>query len=230
LDETTSTNDDAKRGASEGAPHGDVWIAESQTKGRGRRGRAWLSAPGENLLFSVLLRMHAPPQNLPLVALAAGLAAHDAIAKSVPRARIKWPNDVVVDRKKIAGVLVESANNAVVVGIGINVHSTHFPPEISPFATSVACEKGNPDRAALLMDTLFALDRDAPIVAARGLAPIHARLCERDAVRGERVEHDGRTGVAEGIDQDGRLLVRFGVAIERITSGEVNALVWRSPP
>src|SRR5688572_1664903 len=107
LVETTSTNDEAKRGAKEGAAHLTVWTAESQTAGRGRQGRAWSSPRGENLLFSVLLRIACPPARVSLVALVAGLAVRDAVAKLLPAARaeavkVKWPNDVLVGDKKIA--------------------------------------------------------------------------------------------------------------------------------
>src|SRR5580692_2770294 len=92
----TSTNDEAKRGAREGAEHGTTWVAEQQTAGRGRHGRSWASSPGESLLFSVLARVACPASSLPPVALVAGLAVRDAVARAAPGAEIqlKWPNDV----------------------------------------------------------------------------------------------------------------------------------------
>jgi BirA family biotin operon repressor/biotin-[acetyl-CoA-carboxylase] ligase len=152
--ETESTNDDAKRGAREGAPHGATWLAESQTRGRGRQGRAWTSPRGENLLFSVLLRLSCPPQRVPPLALVAGLAVRDAVARALgddDAVLVKWPNDVLVRRptdgrtRKIAGILVESALAGsrvehVVVGVGINVHTRDFPEEIAEVATSLALE------------------------------------------------------------------------------------------
>src|SRR5262249_42453014 len=154
----------AKAGARAGAPHGQVWLAERQTRGRGRLGRSWLSAPGENLLFSVLVRLGSPPARVPPIALACGLAVRDAVAKLVPseRVAVKWPNDVVVldpqrpGYRKIAGVLVESAVvgakvDYVVIGIGVNVHTRRFPPELATLATSIALESpAVPDRAELL--------------------------------------------------------------------------------
>src|SRR5690606_23130214 len=114
--------------------HGTVWVAESQTGGRGRQGRAWVSPRGENLLFSVLLRIACVPMRVPLIALVSGLAVRDAVARVLPdrEVLVKWPNDVLVSGKKIAGVLVESSIagskvDHVVVGIGINVHTRHFP-------------------------------------------------------------------------------------------------------
>lgn len=216
LDETASTNDVAKRAAKLGAPHGATWLAETQTAGRGRQGRVWLAQRGESLLFSVLARIVCPPSRLPLLALAAGLAVRDAVAKAAPRAdvRVKWPNDVVCEGKKVAGILVESigatgANAALVIGVGINVHSRTFPAEISPRATSVALlAHAPPERAQLLADVLAGLDKDLTLVAAKGLGLVHARLTKADALAGARVVTDaGMTGTARGIDTEGRLLV-----------------------
>jgi BirA family biotin operon repressor/biotin-[acetyl-CoA-carboxylase] ligase len=211
LAETTSTNDEAKRGARSGAEHGTVWVADAQTAGRGRQGRVWQSAPGENLLCSVLMRLEGPPANLPLVGLAAGLAVCDAI----DRAKVKWPNDVLVGGKKIAGILGETADGALVMGIGINVLS--HPPNVN--ATSLKAEGQSVDKDALLERVVSSLLRDAPLVAARGIAPIHARLGEADALRGRHVRTDeGIEGIAEGIDEEGRLIV----GSHRLAYGEVH--------
>jgi BirA family biotin operon repressor/biotin-[acetyl-CoA-carboxylase] ligase len=233
LAETTSTNDEAKGAAKAGAPHGSTWVAESQTAGRGRQGRTWVSPRGENLLFSVLLRVSCPPARLPPLALVAGLAVRDAIARAAPGkdVGIKWPNDVVVGRgrKKVAGVLVEatlqgSLVEAVIVGIGINVHTRDFPEELAPRATSVTLVADSPpDRGAILADVLAALDRDCELVAARGLGLVHARLTAADALRSEQVTSDSGAGTAEGIDVDGRLLVRTAEGIlTRWGAGEVH--------
>jgi BirA family biotin operon repressor/biotin-[acetyl-CoA-carboxylase] ligase len=221
LGETTSTNDEAKRAGKLGAPHGSVWIAERQTAGRGRQGRLWESPGGENLLFSVLLRHAGSPARLPLVALVAGLAVAEAVSRAAPSAtlQIKWPNDVVVPSeggglRKVAGVLVEtsiagSVADAIVVGIGVNVHTRVFPDHLAPIATSVAClaEGPPPERAEILADILEGLGRDAPFVLARGLGIVHARLARRDALLGRAVRSERGAGVARGIDGEGRLLV-----------------------
>ncbi len=232
-DETASTNDDAKRAAKEGAPAGALFLAESQTAGRGRMGRAWLSARGENLLFSVLLRPSCPPARVPPLALVAGLAVRDAVAKVVGEGevKVKWPNDVLVRGKKIAGVLVESTVvgsrvDAVIVGIGLNVLSRDLPDAIASTATSVALElpagASPPDRAEILVDVLAGLDRDLGHVAARGLGLVHARLTRADALRGRRVAGEVGAGIAEGIDEGGRLLVRDDAGVlHRWASGEV---------
>ncbi len=245
LVETGSTNDDAKAGARAGAPHGAVWIAESQTRGRGRQGRAWVSPMGESLLFSVLLRVSCAPARVPPLSLVCGLAVRDAVARALgerdgERALVKWPNDVVVrDRsgagwRKVAGVLVESALAGakvehVVVGIGVNVHTRDFPEELAAIATSVAREAASPpDRAELLADVLASLERDVEQVAHRGLGAVHGRLAAHDALAGRAVEGDDGVlaGTACGIDPDGRLLVRRADgAIARVASGEVRLRV-----
>jgi BirA family biotin operon repressor/biotin-[acetyl-CoA-carboxylase] ligase len=230
LDETESTNDDARRGAKSGEPHGATWVAESQTAGRGRQGRSWVSPRGENLLVSVLARVSCVPARLPPLALVAGLAVRDAVARAVPRAEvgIKWPNDVVAGGKKVAGVLVEatvtgSKVDAIVVGFGINVHTRSFPDEIADRATSIALLGGeNPDRAEILADVLAGLDRDLALCAARGIGLVHARLSAADVLRGKRVHGEAGSGVAEGIDHEGRLVIRTDDGtIARLTAGEV---------
>lgn len=250
LAETGSTNDDAKEGAKDGAPHGAVWLAEAQTRGRGRQGRTWSSPPGENLLFSVVLRVPIPSARVPLVALVAGLAVRDAVAKALtPRAGggdqdearvlVKWPNDVVVRSasdpshrlRKIAGILSEAVLvgarvDHVIVGVGLNVHSRAFPDELAALATSVALELGpggEPDRAELLADILASLDHDVEHVAQHGLGMVHARLAACDALAGRDVEADDGTleGVAAGIDSAGNLLVRTAGGVSKVASGEV---------
>jgi len=247
--ETGSTNDDAKHGAREGAPHGAVWLAESQTFGRGRQGRAWLSPRGENLLFSVLLRLRCAPARVPPVSLVVGLAVRDAVARALGPAAdadvvVKWPNDVMVRGaggalRKVAGVLVESALAGakveyVVVGIGINVHTRALPDDVAAIATSIAIERDargeggslpELERAEILADVLAGLERDVELVAHKGLGHVHARLTRHDALMGRAVESvgDGNVrGTASGIDSDGRLLVRRDDGtLVHVSSGEM---------
>jgi BirA family biotin operon repressor/biotin-[acetyl-CoA-carboxylase] ligase len=235
---TSSTSDDAKRAAADGAPHGSTWVAEAQTAGRGRQGRSWLAARGESILASVLVRAQCPPARLPPIALVAGLAVRDAVARAAPEAHvvIKWPNDVLVEGRKVAGILVEAITvgarvDAVVVGLGINVHSRDFPPDLASRATSVALISSHPsgpppDRADLLADALAGLDRDLHVVVERGLGLFRARLESADGLRGLVVRNDsGEAGVASGVDDDGRLLVRRedGV-VARWSAGEVHVV------
>ncbi len=241
LETTSSTNDDAKRGAQSGAPHGATWVAEEQTAGRGRQGRCWLATRGESLLFSVPPRLACPPPRLPGLSLRAGLVVRDAVANAAPRATVqmKWPNDVLAGGAKVAGVLVEAITSgsrvdAVVVGVGINVHSRHFPDEVAGRATSVTLfgdpTRPPPDRAEILADVLCGLDRDVHVVLARGLGMVRARLDAADALRGRAVANalegattSGREGEAAGIDDEGRLLVRTKSGqIVRWSAGEVH--------
>jgi BirA family biotin operon repressor/biotin-[acetyl-CoA-carboxylase] ligase len=214
---TTSTNALANRAAREGAPHGATWVAEQQTAGRGRRGHSWVSPAGEGLLFSVLVRLACAPAKIPPIALVAGLAVRDAVATAAPAAvvAVKWPNDVLVDDRKLAGVLVEAVTvgarvEALVIGVGINVHTRAFPEDLADRATSVALVASTPpDRAEILANALGSLDRDLHVVVGRGLGLLRGRLERADALRGRRVRSDaGDEGIASGMDDDGRLLVR----------------------
>ncbi|HVH43639.1 MAG TPA: biotin--[acetyl-CoA-carboxylase] ligase [Labilithrix sp.] len=243
LAETGSTNDDAKAGARGGAAHGAVWIAETQSRGRGRQGRAWISPPGENLLFSVLLRITCAPARVPPLSLVCGLAVRDAVASAVgdgERVLVKWPNDVVIRERtgsgfrKVAGILVESALAGskvehIVVGIGVNVHTREFPPELEAVATSVAREASHaPERARLLADILASLDHDVEHVAHRGLGIVHGRLAAHDALNGRPVESEDASvaGLACGIDPDGRLLVRRpDGSVAKVASGEMRVRI-----
>ncbi len=237
LDETGSTNDDAKSGARDGAPHGALWVAETQSQGRGRQGRGWTSPRGENLLFSVLLRIPCLPMRVPPLALVVGLAVRDAVAKILgDGVALKWPNDVVVRHgdglRKIAGVLVESSVigsrvDHLVVGVGVNVRTRTFPVELRQRATSIAIECEHAvSPAQLLADILVGIENDVERVAHHGLASVHARLVAADVLRGRAVNIDERgtgggapspssrrremndvAGTGAGIDVDGRLLV-----------------------
>jgi len=214
LEQTASTNDDAKTAARAGAEHGRVWVAESQTAGRGRQGRTWSAKAGESLLFSVLMRVQCAPSRVPPVALAAGLAVRDAVAKHLGYVHdasvesdclVKWPNDVLVRRpsdgalRKVAGVLVESSITAsrvefVVIGIGLNVHALAFGPDLDAIATSVDLERRERGirepacRAEIVCDILEGLERDVDRVAYKGFEHVHARFHAHDALRGRAVQ------------------------------------------
>jgi BirA family biotin operon repressor/biotin-[acetyl-CoA-carboxylase] ligase len=220
LAETGSTNDDARAWAVEGARDRSVVVADTQARGRGRHGRVWSSPPGASLAMSIVLRPDLPPARLPTLALVAGLAVRRAIALRAPRARVKWPNDVVIATPdgllKIAGVLVEGALSGagvehVIVGVGVNVARASFPPELEDRATSLAmlgASGGMLDRGALVIDVIEALDDELArhLRDPDALAP---RLAEHDALRGARVSIEGGgTGTADGIAPDGRLRVR----------------------
>lgn len=160
-----STNRMGMAWAAEGAPNGAVVLAEYQTRGKGRHGRAWQAAAGQNLLFSVILRPVLTPARYGLLTLAGSLAVKEAIAPLVApsRVQIKWPNDILIEGQKCCGILSESAigpGAAVVIGIGLNVNQSVFPPDIADRATSVLLATGRRvDRASLMADVLRQLDR-----------------------------------------------------------------------
>lgn len=220
--ETASTQDML---AGSDHPHGTVAAAEHQTAGRGRSGRRWDDAPSAALLFSVLLR--APPgAALPQLSLVAGLAVAAAVEGefSVP-AMVKWPNDVLFEGRKLAGVLLEASGSVVVCGIGINVNQSEgeLPPETRLPATSLRMAAHRPlDRGVVLAAVLTELERlyDAWLVS--GLAVLLDELEQRNALRGLSVRVGVRAGTAGAIAPDGRLtivLVRGDVVL--VESGEV---------
>jgi BirA family biotin operon repressor/biotin-[acetyl-CoA-carboxylase] ligase len=166
------------------------------------------------------------------LSLVVGLAVRDAVATAIgsDAPMVKWPNDVHVGGKKIAGILVESSVAGakvenLIVGIGINVHTRQFPDDFA--ATSVALEGGAMGREDILAHVLAGLERDMERAAHLGLeGGVHARLSKYDALRGRRVEADGLSGVASGIDVEGRLIVtRDDSVVDRIVSGEVHLRV-----
>lgn len=240
--ETGSTNDDARAWAAEGGARRGarlVVVADAQARGRGRHGRAWSSPPGASLALSIVLRPALPAARVPVVAILAGLAVRRAIAVRAPDARVKWPNDVVVQTaerlRKIAGVLVESSFagaqvDHVVVGVGVNVARDAFPAELADRATSLALLGAHGaalDRGSLVIDLLEAIDDELATYLAtpEGLP---ARLAEWDALRGAAVSIEGGLrGVADGIAEDGRLRVRTdGGALQLASAGEVTVVAF----
>jgi BirA family biotin operon repressor/biotin-[acetyl-CoA-carboxylase] ligase len=217
--ETGSTNDDALAAARSGAPHGATFVADAQSAGRGRRGRHWFAAPGESLLCSLLLREQLGLERAALLALVAGLAVRSAIANAcssadqAARVRVKWPNDVFIDERKVAGVLCEShvqgpALVATVVGFGVNVSGRAFPDELHATATSLALASVHTTREDLLLDVLRGLERRVATLVNEGVVALVTELAQNDALFGRRVRIDGVEGVAAGFDHTGRLLLR----------------------
>lgn len=232
-DEIGSTNDRAKELADEGAEHGEVVVAESQTAGRGRRGRRWASPPRKNVYLSVVLRPDLPPARAPELTLVASIAVCDALRQAGVGAGIKWPNDVLASGRKIAGVLTELAAEAervhwVVVGMGVNVNARpeDFPEEIRGEATSILIERGQPaPRALFAAACLSALESWFDVHAEEGFGAIRDAWRERNVTLGREVvvAADGReiAGRAEDIDDGGALLVRGPGGIERVLAGDV---------
>ncbi len=220
--ETTSTQDVLREGD---LPHAAVAVAEHQTAGRGRSGRRWDDAPSAALLCSVLLRPPATAQPAQ-ISLVAGLATAAAIEQEAGvDALVKWPNDVLVGGRKVAGILLEASGGIVVCGVGINVNQEEpdLPTATRLPATSLRIAAGRPfDRGIVLVSVLAELERRYEDWLAGGLASLAAELEQRNALRGRRVRVGGREGRAGMIAPDGRLTVALdqGGAI-LVESGEV---------
>jgi BirA family biotin operon repressor/biotin-[acetyl-CoA-carboxylase] ligase len=213
LRETTSTNDRARALAAAGAPHGTLVTAAAQSAGRGRQGRAWSAPPGRALLMSLVLRD--PRRLLPL---AAAVAVGEAAGRG---ARIKWPNDVLLDGRKVAGILAEGRPQEgwAVVGIGLNVavRPGDLPAELHDTAATLGLEPSDVEpvlgRVLAALERALALD-DAPLLDA---------WRARDALRGREVAWAGGRGRAAGVDGGGRLVVELaGGGRTTLEAGEVH--------
>lgn len=210
---TDSTNLRARALALGGAPHGTLVTAGEQSAGRGRQGRTWSAPPGRALLMSLVLRE--PPRMLPLIA---AVAVADACGTD---ATIKWPNDVLLGGRKVAGILVEGRPQEgwAVLGIGVNVavRPEDLPAELRERATGLG--RAPEDVEAVLAELLGALDRRLAGAPADTLAAWR----ERDALRGRTITWTGGAGVAAGVDDDGRLLVDVeGARRVALDAGEVH--------
>ena len=209
LESVGSTNDAARELAEQGAEHGTLVTAGEQTAGRGRQGRSWVTPPGTALAASLILREFDP-----LLPLRAGLAVADVAG---PDAQVKWPNDVWLDGRKVAGILVEARGWAV-LGIGVNVavDVASLPPDVQAIAGTLG---RTPDQLdATLEELLGALELRL------GETPeaVLDALRERDALLGRDVVWDGGEGTADGIDETGALLVILGDGTtRRLSAGEV---------
>jgi BirA family biotin operon repressor/biotin-[acetyl-CoA-carboxylase] ligase len=205
-------------------PEGAVAVCDEQTAGRGRLGRSWVVPAGAGVLVSVLLR---PPEGrvpaeLSLVGgVAVALAVEDALGLS---SQIKWPNDVMVDRRKVAGVLAEARDGAVVLGVGLNVNQTRaeLPGDATVEPASLRTVDGvTRERAPLLADLLAHLETAYAAWRERGLDGIYDDLGARDFLRGRRVAVGDEEGLAVKIDRGGRLEVAVDGEVRLVESGEV---------
>ena len=233
-DSVPSTMDVAAGLAGEGAPHGVVVAAHQQTAGRGRRGATWLSPPDAGIYLSLIARPDSATDTcgagtLALITLAAGVGVRDGILQATGLApALKWPNDLMVGRRKLAGILAEghaigSPDQAVVIGVGINVQPAAYPPAVSERATSIEGELGR----AIDRDVLFTAVVDGMLQRLAGLDRnpgdiLQAWRAASPLAIGTRVEWDGRGGVTAGIDDNGALLVRTATGVERIIAGELH--------
>lgn len=239
LDECGSTNDEAARLARAGAEHGTVVTARTQSGGRGRQGRTWHSPATGNVYLSCVLRPSLAPDRVPPITLAAGLGVSDAVNSVGASSSLKWPNDVLVADKKIAGVLTEMITRgadpgSVVLGVGVNVGASAFPPPLDAIATSLRVELGEaaPDAEGFTPVLLAALEHWLDRFFAGGVAAIapawelRASRLPVSAVIGGRVV----VGRARGLDPDGALrLEEPGGAVHRIMAGDVMLAPGESP-
>ena len=237
LDTTTSTNDVAAHLAELGAAEGTTVAADAQTAGRGRLGRAWFSPPGAGLYVSIVLRpsgdLSTRSNPSAFLTLASGVAIAEGVrtGTGLP-AEIKWPNDVMIARRKLAGILAEAAAQGnrlqhVIVGFGVNLQNTSFPVELADRATSIEAETGRPvDRAQIFTQIPIAFSaRYRDLQAGRFDAILSAWRALSPSLPSSWVEWDTPAGVmrgrAENIDEHGALMVRVGSNIERLVAGEV---------
>ena len=233
-----STNSEAMRAASEGAPEGSVFLAEEQLSGRGRGGHTWHSARSTGIYCSVILRPAMPPSDALIFSLAAGLAVRAAVAEIAPQLPVdlKWPNDALLGGKKFCGILTEMNAEAtrvrhLVVGVGINVNQAKFPAELRDIATSLRLETGTEwSRVELSAALLKSLDREyRSLVESEGARNAILRRFEESSlsVRGQKVridENGGLAGITEGLDERGFLRVRTEDRLQTVVSGTVRII------
>jgi len=212
---TESTNIDARAGA-----HGDVFTADFQTAGRGRLDHRWESAHGLNLMLSAVFdASHMPPAEVATFPLVAGLSTASAICalrpELAPRITVKWPNDVLVDSLKLAGILCERNGDLIIAGMGINVNQRDFPPELSARATSLSLLCGHDfDRNAVLNAVLEELYAAHARWREDGFAAFHSAFAAKDHLKGRHVsvrqtdsDPTPISGLCAGVQPDGTLLV-----------------------
>ncbi|MDX6631363.1 MAG: BirA family transcriptional regulator [Gaiellales bacterium] len=233
LESCDSTQDELRLLAAAGAPAFTAVRADVQRAGRGRRGRTWEAPPGTALLVSILLRPQRPQHELPVLSLAGGIAAVECARAFGAAAGLSWPNDVVCDGRKLAGVLAElGPGGCVLLGIGMNLASlaSDLPESDRLAPTSLLLETGDaPSAPAALAALLEALRPLADLFDAEGPPAIAARARALDSLEGRAVRlrlagGDSVEGVAAGIADDGSLLVRAGGGVRAYASGEVARL------
>ena len=235
LNETDSTNKRAKELAAQGAPEGVLVIAEKQTSGRGRRGRSWFSPPGDGIYFSLILRPVISPSETPKITLmTAVVLAETLISLMKLKLRIKWPNDILVNGKKLAGILTEistemDAVNYIIVGLGLNVNTLFekIPQDIKENATSILIETGKPfPRIKLIQHYLKLYEKYYDMFKNNDFEPIMKRWKELADIIGKQIRVDviGKTHIGKvvDVDNDGVLILKDNQGVlQRIFSGDV---------
>lgn len=232
--EIDSTNTKAMKLAEEGAPHGTIVVTDHQKNGRGRRGRTWESPAGEAIAMTFLLRPKIDPNNASMLTLIAAMAVARGIEDETGlKAGIKWPNDVIINRKKVSGILTEMSAQAdyvnhIVVGIGINVHIDEFPEELKNIATSIFLELGiKINRAALIERICEYFEAYFEVfLQTEDLSAISKQYDAYMVNRNQPVKvldpKDTYEGTARGITTRGELLVDTWESRKLVSSGEVS--------
>ena len=234
LEQVDSTNEEAKRQAEKGAPDGTLVAAAEQSAGKGRRGRTWISEKGTGVWMSLLLRPDFPPECASMLTLAAAMAVEKGISRVTGvDGQIKWPNDVVIEGKKVCGILTEMSTEMecihyVVVGIGINVGTEEFPEEIRDLATSLYLSTQKKVKRAVLAAAVaeaweFYYEQ---FLKSGDLRFLMEEYNERLVNRGREVKvlalDGGYMGISQGINEKGELLVETGGMVRTVISGEVS--------
>jgi BirA family transcriptional regulator, biotin operon repressor / biotin---[acetyl-CoA-carboxylase] ligase len=236
LAQTDSTNDDAATDARGGAPNGHTVVADQQARGRGSNGRAWSSPPGDDLYVSIVDRPALALAHLPPLTLAVGLGVSNTVdallareGAAAHRSQIKWPNDVLLDGRKCAGVLVEAVSygdavESVVIGIGLNVNRLDFPDELGPLATSLRRERlgARPfERSLVLAELLASVEREVDRFVEHGPAEVARALAPRLAWLGRRARCGDCEGVVQGVAESGALRMRTARGEEELYAGRL---------
>lgn len=232
--EIESTNTAAMQAASSGAEEGTVFLADQQTAGRGRNGHSWHSETANAILVSIILRPRIPLAQVLWLSLMAGLAMHEAISRTCGiSCDLRWPNDLLIGRKKVCGILTEISADAeqlrfAVVGIGINVNQQSFPQEIAQLATSLQIETGKEwSRTELLISLLNSVESEYRRFLVRSESVFSRLELISSYVRGKRVHVDeagGYSGITDGLDPRGFLCVRTSEGVRTVLSGGVREL------
>lgn len=234
LKEIDSTNNYAKKLAAQGYPEGTLVIAERQTAGRGRRGRQWHSEPGQAIFMSLILRPVLPIKELSRITLFIAVAVVDTLERFGIKSGIKWPNDVLINGRKIAGILTEAVTDMdgieyIVTGIGLNVNNriADFPEEFRGIATTMREEAGHSiSRVEVLQEFLWQLERGYRQMISGGFGGILAKVRSLSLVIGRDIKIDSVNGITTGraidIDNNGFLMVRDSEGnIHNVMSGEI---------
>lgn len=228
LPSVDSTMREAARLAAVGAPHGTVIIADEQTAGIGRLGRSWHSEAGAGIYASLILKLPIVAASLPAVTLMLGLATREAIQRTTQAiCDLRWPNDVLIRGRKVAGILAQLLDDCVIAGIGINVNQSSFPPDLRTPATSLTLESAGAQlaREPIVIALLEAIEYFETLLLARGSAEILRAFCAASSYAMDRrvvIEESGLRGTTAGLDENGFLMIRLDSGrLERLAAGGV---------